>query len=163
MYPVVVAMIVTMFWRPTVANEDHMSPAVEDGQVIIISKEKYSENRGYPDLGQVVAFSDDIATAAAIEGENSIRRVVGLPGDKMEIKSGNLYRNEKKMNEPYAKGSMEDMKPVHVGKEEVFVLADNRENSVDSRDPKVGTIEMRLIRGKCSLIVWPLSDFGGVK
>lgn len=161
--PVVLALIVTMFWRPTIANGNAMEPNVHDGQLIIIAKEKYSQNRGLPKLGQVVAFADDLAKAK-VDGDNSIRRVVGLPGDKIYIKQGQLYRNGSVVNESYAQGNMgTDMDTVLVGEQEVFVLSDNRDNQVDSRAEKIGPVKMSLIRGKCVLTVWPISDFGLVK
>ncbi|MEG1930561.1 MAG: signal peptidase I [Anaerovorax sp.] len=162
-YPVVAALIITMFWRPTVANGDAMEPGIHDGQVIIITKEKYSENRGYPKLGQVVAFVDDIAKAK-VEGDNSIRRVVGLPGDKLYVKQGKLYRNGSLVKGGDTQGTLGvDMDPVTVGKEEVFVISDDGRNTADSRNEKIGPVKMNLIRGKCSLIVWPIGDFGLIK
>lgn len=160
-YPVVLAWIMTMFIRPIVSDGNAMLPNIKDGQVIIVSKETYSANRGAPKLQQVVAFRDDFAKANQ-EGNNTIRRVVGLPGDTIEIKNGKVYRNGKVLKEDYVKGSTDGIvKPIKLGEEEIYVLGDNRQSSIDSR--AVGPLKMNLLRGHCSFAIWPLGSFGFVK
>ena len=162
-YPVILAWIVTMFVRPITSDGSAMLPGIKDGEVIIVAKQTYSAVRGTPDFQQVVAFRDDIL-AEGDEGDNTIRRVIGLPGDKIQIKDGQVYRNDELLKEDYITGTTEgDMGPVTIGEGEVFVLADNRENGIDSRDPRVGPLNMKLIRGSCFIAVWPLNEIGKVK
>lgn len=161
-YPVVLAVIMTMFIRPIISDGEAMSPTIGDNQLIIVSNEKYSANRGTPEFQQVVAFREDFIQEGD-KGDNTIRRVIGLPGDKIEIKGGKVYRNGKVLKEKYIKGkTLGEVEPITVGKDEVFVLSDNRTEGLDSRDKKVGPLKMNLIRGSCSLIVWPISCFGAV-
>jgi len=159
LYPVILAFIVTMFVRPVTSDGNAMLPTIGDGEIIIVTKHKYSPNRGAPEFNQIVAFRDDFI-AADNEGENTIRRVIGLPGDKISIKDGKVYRNGEVLEENYTKGITEgDMDTITLGENEVFVLGDNREESIDSRDPRVGPLKMDLIRGSCAFVVWPLNKF----
>lgn len=160
LYPVILAFIVTMFVRPIMSDGNSMQPTIGDGEVIIVSKHKYTPNRGAPDFMEVVAFREDFVSEGN-EGDNTIRRVIGLPGDEIKIKDGNVFRNGKVLEEEYAIGYTEgDLDTITIGEDEVFVLGDNRENSIDSRDSRVGPLKMELIRGDCSLVVWPLNKFG---
>jgi len=162
-YPVVLAWLVTMFFRPVVAAGDAMLPGIQDGEVIIVAKKTYSAVRGTPEFGQVVEFKDDFLKEGG-KDENSIRRVIGLPGDKIEIRDGKVYRNDELLKEDYIIGTTEgDVGPITIEKDEVFVLGDNREQSIDSRDPRVGPLKMKLIRGYCAVVVWPLNEIGKVK
>ena len=162
-YPVVLAWIMTMFIRPIISDGPAMLPTVSDGEVIIVANHKYSSVRGAPEFQQVVAFRDDFVPSTE-EGDNTIRRVIGLPGDRIEIKDGKVYRNDELLEEDYIKGRTEgDVKPITIGKNEVFVLGDNRENSIDSRDPRVGLLDMGLIRGYCAVTVWPIDKIGIIK
>jgi signal peptidase I len=162
-YPVVLAWIMTMFIRPIISDGSAMLPTVSDGEVIIVANHKYTAVRGAPEFQQVVAFRDDFASDGE-EGDNTIRRVIGLPGDKIEIKDGKVYRNDELLKEDYIKGKTKgDVEPVTIGKDQVFVLGDNREDSIDSRDPRVGPLDMELIRGYCAVTIWPFDKIGTIK
>jgi len=96
-----------------------------------------------------------------------IKRVIGLPGDKIEIKGGHVFVNDEKLDENYTKGlTMErpfgssgiTSYPVIVPEGKVFVLGDNRENSSDSRT--IGFIDIKKIKGKAVFRFWPLNRFG---
>lgn len=100
----------------------------------------------------------DIAVLKKDKDFNIVKRVIGLPGDTIELKDGNVYRNGKLLNEPYLKPGTKTYPntPIgdtvfHVGKNEVFVLGDNRSNSSDSRD--FGCFAQKQIVGKCISVV----------
>ena len=161
-YPVILAWIVTMFVRPITADGSAMLPGISDGEVIIVSKQNYSSVRGAPEFQQVVAFRSDFIDEGE-KGANTIRRVIGLPGDRIEIRNGSVYRNGELLEEPYISGTTEgEVGPLTIGKEEIFVLADNREGSIDSRDSRVGPLSMRDLRGYCAVTVWPLREIGTI-
>ncbi|MGI6731843.1 MAG: signal peptidase I [Anaerovoracaceae bacterium] len=162
-YPVILAFIVTMFVRPITSDGIAMEPGIQDGEVIIVSKQTYTPKRGAPDFLTVVAFRDDLIDEGD-KGDNTIRRVVGVPGDTIKIENGKVYRNGKALREDYAIGVTEgNVEEVLLLEDEVFVLGDNRENSIDSRDSRIGPVKMNTIRGDCWLRVWPLRSFGIVK
>ena len=161
-YPIILAWLVTMFVRPVTMNGDAMLPGIGDGEILIVSKHTYSSVRGTPEFQQVVAFRSDFIDEGE-RGENRIRRVIGLPGDKIEIKNGRVYRNDELLEEPYITGTTEgDVGPVFIGENEVFVLADNRQESIDSRDPRVGNLSLKDLSGYCAITVWPFREIGKI-
>lgn len=86
-----------------------------------------------------------------------IKRVIGVPGDKIEIKDGKVYVNNESLNENYIKGitSKKMMEsPITVPEGELFVMGDNRENSRDSR--MFGFVDYRSVEGKIRYKIWPL-------
>ncbi len=85
---------------------------------------------------------------------NYIKRVIGLPGEMLEIKKGTLYVNRRPVKENYLNGDIiGDFGPVTVPQDSVFVLGDNRNNSEDSR--AFGPLKTSLIVGQAVLIYWP--------
>ncbi len=93
-----------------------------------------------------------------------VKRVIGVPGDKIDIRDGHVYINGEKLDEEYAKGETHKQLldfPKTVPPNTVFVLGDNRQNSRDSRI--IGFIEYDRIKGKVALRIWPFKDFGVVK
>ncbi len=100
-----------------------------------------------------------------------IKRVIGLPGDQIDIREdGYVYRKSagdtdfKKLDEPYAKGRTEShgmQLPFTVPEGKMFVMGDNRESSLDSR--QIGPIDIDSVIGKAVLRIWPFSQFGGLK
>ncbi len=97
-----------------------------------------------------------------------IKRVIGLPGEKIEYRDNVLYINNKKMDDPYPSTSTDDFTIEDVGHVKVpgdtyFVMGDNRSDSLDSRYPSVGVIKKNQILGKAKFVLWPINRFGFVK
>lgn len=156
----VLAFVLTMFVAPEINEGNAMEPALKDGQVLVVTKHSYSAKRGLPDLGQVVILEKTLAPD--VSEDNIIGRIAGLPGDTIEIKNGKVYRNGKEfVTENGVSGAPGSLK-VTVGKDDVFLLSDNRESAVDSRNKKLGTVDMREIKGNVKWVIWPISDLGGV-
>lgn len=90
-----------------------------------------------------------------------IKRVIGLPGDTIQIKNGFIYINNKKLKESYGKEKIEEAgiasQPITLGKNEYFVLGDNRNNSLDSREITIGVIPKNKIIGKACMRILPLN------
>ena len=100
-----------------------------------------------------------------IPGEiDYIKRVIGLPGDLVDIKGGSVFVNGVKLVEPYAKGITDTGSkfkyPITVEKNTVFVLGDNREHSSDGRE--FGFVDFNKIKGKAVLRVYPFNEFGSI-
>lgn len=96
-----------------------------------------------------------------------IKRIIGLPGETVQIMDENIYINSKLLEERYGKEIMNYAgianKPITLDENEYFVLGDNRNHSSDSRDPDVGVISEDSIIGKAWIRIWPLERFGFIK
>ncbi len=107
-----------------------------------------------PRLGEIIVFH--------FPGEpqrDFVKRVIGLPGDKVEIVDGTVLVNDAVFAEPYLKGPFTDsMAPRRVDQGEYFVMGDNRSHSNDSRN--WGGVPEDNVVGKVWLIYWPFAEFG---
>lgn len=96
-----------------------------------------------------------------------IKRIIGLPGETVQIMDGNIYINSELLKENYGKEIMNyagiASKAITLEENEYFVLGDNRNHSSDSRDPDVGIIFKDTIIGKAWIRIWPLERFGFTK
>ena len=93
-----------------------------------------------------------------------IKRIIGLPGETVKIDSdGVIYINGKELTEYYGREVIADpgiaQNETKLGRDEYFVMGDNRNNSTDSRDPSVGNIHKKDILGRAWLRIWPLYEF----
>ena len=120
----------------------------------------YNKNRT-PQRGDIIIFKfpDD-------ESENFIKRVIGLPGETVQIKGETIYINGKPLKEDYGKDPITDAgiaeEPITLGDDEYFMLGDNRGNSTDSRDPSVGCVKRDWIVGKVSFRIYPFDSIGKI-
>jgi signal peptidase I len=113
-----------------------------------------------PHRGDVIVFNPPVTS-----DKPYIKRVIGLPGDTVEIKDGGVYVNGTKLDETYLHGDTTDCQPracdpVVVPEGSVFVLGDNRAHSSDSR--YFGTVEIDNIVGKAWITYWPIGHIGKV-
>ena len=97
---------------------------------------------------------------------NYVKRVIGLPGDTIEIKDGKVYRNGEELKEDYVRpgnkttSQVEKYSTVTVAPGALYVMGDNREQSKDSRT--FGCIPEERVNGKVTIRVWPLTKFGSI-
>ena len=154
----ITAWVIFLFLHPVGISGNAMSPTLEDGQVVIISKINYAHKE--PSLYQIVDFNRDFADEGG-NNANEVRRIVGLPGDTIEIRDGIVYRNGEASENDYAKAEKgENCEPVTLAEGEIYVLGDNPAESIDSRE--VGPLQAKDLRGDCVFVVWPLRDWGVV-
>ena len=132
-----------------------MSTTLNDGEKVIINKLAYW--RDEPERYDVIVFSQ----SRSGHGYYNIKRVIGLPGETVEIINGAVYINGKKLQEEI---KVEDMRlaglaeePIVLGENEFFVLGDNRNYSEDSRFANIGIIVREDIIGKAWLRLEPFS------
>ena len=156
---VIIASVILAFVKPIIIRQSSMEPTFYNGDYIFISKQAYNLF-GDPERGDVVVFHTGLQTDDG-EDKNLIKRVIGLPGDTVEVAGGYVYLNGEKLEETYIneQGVSGEMDPVTVPEDELFVLGDNRRVSQDSRSGAVGTIGQDTIVGKVVLRVYPFSQF----
>ncbi len=116
-------------------------------------------------LNETAYYFNDIKrfdiVVVKVPGELIIKRVIGLPGEKIKYENGKLFINGKYVKENYTHDGTDYFAEVKIGKNKYFVMGDNRDNSLDSR--YFGAFDKKQIRGKTSLTIFPFSRFGNKK
>lgn len=138
------ALLILQFVQPTLVNGDSMDPYLKNGDYLIMNKFIYKHSE--PEYGDVVIFPRD--------GKLLIKRVIGKPGDKIEIKEGKVYRNDTAI-EDYVDIYTEPELVRTLDEDEYFCLGDNRSVSLDSRYDEVGNVKKKEIRGKAFVRIFP--------
>ncbi len=131
-----------------------MEPNFHDGEFLLVNKIVYMLHP--PERGDVI-----VLRYPPVPSRDFIKRVIGLPGDKVEIINGRVYINGELLTEPYPlnEGTY-TYGPVTVGSDEYFVLGDNRNNSSDSHS--WGMLPTKNIVGKAWFAYWPPQLIGVV-
>jgi len=130
-----------------------MEPTLHAGQYLIVNKAVYRWLHP-PERGDIIVFEYPRSP-----DRDFIKRVIGLPGEEVEIRDGIVYINGRALNEPYISSpSTRSFGPQVVGPDEYFVLGDNRPNSSDSRS--WGMLPRKYIVGKAWLSYWPPETWG---
>ncbi len=147
-------MLVSFFGQRVSNAGDSMRPTLQNGEIVLMNRLIYNASK--PKRGDVIAFKPNGNENA----HYSIKRVVGLPGETVQIKDGTIYINgEEHVKDIYtfeieSPGIAED--PVKLGEGEYFVMGDNHTSSDDSRMADVGNVKREDIYGK----VWFVASFG---
>jgi len=153
----IAALVVVFIVQPVKVEGTSMLPRLHDGERIFVNKLiYYDEYRWAPKIerGDIVVFwyPND-------PSKSYIKRVIGLPGEIVEVREGSVYINgailEEKYLDPSENASSASQAPVHVNLNYYFVMGDNRDNSSDSRS--WGLVPKKYIYGKALLRYWPPS------
>lgn len=135
-----------------------MLPTLENRQEILVNRFIYSVTSPKPN--DVVVFLPN----GNEKSHYYVKRVIGVPGDRVQIKDGAVYVNGELFEEAVETAAVLDpelaAEEILVGEDEYFVLGDNRNNSEDSRYANIGNVKKKYIIGKAWFIVSPLEDFG---
>ena len=154
---VVIAIIVILFlYQPVKVEGTSMMPALTDQERIFINKFIYRFHFGDIERGDMVVF-----WYPGDPSKSYIKRVIGLPGDRIEIDRGTVILNGKRLAENYVPPEYRDrvsLEPETVPPDEYFVLGDHRSSSNDSRS--WGYVPRRFIYGKAVFVYWPLDKIG---
>ncbi|MDO4207828.1 MAG: signal peptidase I [Lachnospiraceae bacterium] len=131
-----------------------MTPTLDEGNIVISLKGTKFET------GEVVAFY--------YNNKILVKRVIANPGEWVDIDmNGNVFVNNVKLEEPYIEkksfGETNIKLPYQVPDSRIFVMGDNRDASIDSRNTSVGCVSDEQIVGKIVFRIWPLSEIGWVK
>lgn len=146
---VVVVLIRTFIATPVKVNGNSMAPTLKGNEVMILNK-----------LGQINRF-DIVVLKLDDENDNLIKRVIGLPGETIEIQDNKIYINDEELEDNYGDGITYNIDKVTLEEDEYFVLGDNRTVSLDSR--VFGKINKSEIKGTTNFIVYPFKSFGKVE
>ena len=195
---VVLALLVKYFLgTPTIVKQTSMVPTFQPSDRLILNR-LYRTLKTTPQRGDIITFEAPTianSTGEKVDLENPvakytnktngliskffynvveitkksyIKRVIGLPGDHVEIKDGSVYINGEKLEEDYLSSDVKTESvnggqylDIIVPEKTVFVMGDNRPDSIDSR--KFGCIPYEKIEGKIVLRFWPLNKFGTIK
>jgi signal peptidase I len=131
-----------------------MVATLEDNQVLVVNKLGYRLHD--PQRGDIIVFRDPHTPNRKL-----IKRVIGLPGETVEIQQGQVFINGQPLEEPYIQNpGYYSSPPTQIPDGQYFVLGDNRNNSSDSHS--WGTLERDLIVGKAWLSYWPPRLWGVV-
>jgi signal peptidase I len=154
---VVIAILAILFaYQPVKVEGTSMMPSIEDQERIFVNKFLYRFGLGDISRGDTVVF-----WYPGDPAKSFIKRVIGVPGDRVEIRSGQVVLNGKEIDEPYVPEYYRDeqsVKPLVVPPNEYFVLGDHRSSSNDSRS--WGPVSRRHIYGKAVFVYWPLDKLG---
>jgi signal peptidase I len=139
--------------EPYMVDGPSMNPTLQSHERVIVNKMTYKF--GEPEKGDVVVFEYQRDRSRTF-----IKRVIANAGDTIEIAEGKVYVNDQLLEEDYILDTTQTEYPkITVPQGTVFVMGDNRNNSLDSRSVEVGFVPLELIKGKASLILWPLGNF----
>lgn len=165
---VLIAILLMQFIRPTIVRQSSMEPTFYEGHYLILSKQAYGLFGNDPQPGEIVVFRSELLDENGRK-KLLIKRVIGVPGDTIQIRDGKVYRNGDKLDEDYLEPdcitfpeySNEETYRVPEGK--YFLMGDHREVSVDSRSKDVGFIDENLIEGKVVFRLFPFDEMGVIK
>jgi signal peptidase I len=153
---VILTLVIFLMVRAVVENYkvegSSMEPNLETGQYLIVNKVQYGLVQA--ERGDIIVFR-----APRTPDKNFVKRIIGLPGEKVELRQGQVYINDKLLYEPYIDARFGySWGPAVVGADELFVLGDNRNNSSDSHS--WGMLPRENVIGKAWVCYWPPRNWG---
>jgi len=161
---VLVALLFLQFIQPTIVKEHSMENTFHENDYLFVSKRAYTWLGGAPKYGDIIVFQSNLALGTSGKNKQLIKRVIAVPGDYISIHDGVVYLNSQALDEPYTRDGYTDteMDEVVIPEGYIFAMGDNRQNSADSRDSRIGLVPIESIRGKAVLRLYPFSQFGSV-
>lgn len=147
--------------QKVVVNGSSMEKTLSNQDCLLV--EKLSYRFGNPDRYDIIVFQPYEKNKKL----HYVKRIIGLPGETIQIIDGTIYINDVLLDEPYGTETMKNAgiakEPVLLKENEYFVLGDNRNNSKDSRSLEVGIVMKKQITGKVFVCVWPFEHMSVLK
>lgn len=152
--PYIIIIIVILLVRkfiitPVKVSGNSMSPTLNDGQIMILNK-----------VSQINRY-DIVVIKKSVAGEEIIKRVIGMPGDSIEVVGGKLLINDEEVKDKFGNGETGDFYKTYLASDEYYVMGDNRSVSLDSR--VFGKIKKDDIEGVANFVIFPFNHFGVVE
>ena len=151
-------LIPTYVLQKTIVDGPSMEDTLHNGEHLLVEKISYH-------FDELKRFDIIVFYPYGRDNEEYyVKRIIGLPGETIQIKGSDIYINNEKLDEDFGKepitlaGIAEE--PLTLGDDEYFVMGDNREVSFDSRYEEVGPVSKENIGGRAILRIWPLNKFG---
>ena len=153
-------LVVRYVGQRTQVSGSSMYPTLHDNDNLIVDKLSYRFKD--PERFDIIVFPFQYK-----EETYYIKRIIGLPGETVQIKEGIIYINGEVLDEDYGREVIERSglaaEEIQLKEDEYFVMGDNRNASSDSREPSVGNIKRKDIIGRAFIRIWPFSRFGILK
>lgn len=144
----------------TIVDGPSMENTLYDGENVLVEKFLY-KHKGLERFDVVVFYP-----YGREHSDYYVKRVIGLPGETVQIIGNDIYINGELLEENYGKDEITNpgiaKEPITLSDDEIFVLGDNREISLDSRYEEVGPVPLDYIGGKVVLRIYPLNKFGTI-
>lgn len=153
-------LIVNYVGQRTMVSGQSMYPTLKDRDQLLVDKISYVFTE--PERFDVVVFR-------YLYQENTyfIKRIIGLPGETVQILGDTIYIDGEVLEEDYGYEPIQDAKrasePILLGEDEYFVMGDNRNDSTDSRDAAVANVSGDQIIGRAFVRIWPLNEVGLIR
>lgn len=146
---VILIIIIRIFIiTPVRVDGSSMYNTLEDGDILLLYK-----------MAKIDRY-DIVVLDEEYDNEIIIKRIIGLPGETVEIKRGKIYINDEEIADDYAFGDTGDYEKITLADDEYFILGDNRLISKDSR--YFGPVKESDLMGEAVFRIWPFSGFGSV-
>jgi signal peptidase I len=145
-------LVISLLTARVVVEGPSMRPTLLSGEWIIVNRLMYRV--GSPQRGDVVVF----LPPTNAQTDDLIKRVIGLPGETVEIRDGSVWINSARLDEIYVSGITRPDNHWQLGEDDLFVMGDNRPISLDSRS--FGPINLSEVVGKAWVIYWPPAEWG---
>jgi len=158
---IIIALVVVQFIKPTIVKESSMEPNFYENDYLFVSKQAYRFNE--PKRGDVVIFHSSLLQENGDE-KLLIKRVIGLPGEIIEVKDGHVYINGKMLDDSFTMDGTTYgyVDGLIIPPDKYFCMGDNRDVSIDSRDESVGCVDIEQIVGKAVFRLFPFGEFGTI-
>ena len=159
---VIIALCIRGFiFEPVRVDGNSMLDTLHDREIMFVTKFDYI--LGEPESGDIIICKYPEST------KNYVKRLIGLPGDTIQIVGSTVYRNGEALEEAYLTDERNDspfyanMEERILGEDEFFVMGDNRDNSRDSRSSSVDTLTRNQVRGHVRFVFYPFSSVRSIE
>ncbi len=158
---IIIALLIAFFIRTflfatSIVEGESMEPTLEDGERVVFNKLVYFIDQ--PERGDIVIIERPV--------QNYVKRIIGLPGETIEVNDGNLYINNEKYDQTFisdeTKRNTGSLGPIEIPEGSYFVMGDNRAISLDSRNG-LGFVEEDNIIGRSEFVIFPFDQWARTK